>query len=110
MASGKMIQFFAGGLELLKSNWSAMLLLSFLIVAVANSLLASCTPLYYKKRSMGHLSHSQLRIKQGTANFEHRLNVFTHSLVFAFVTFRIYLITLVVWLALSGVSYIATSY
>jgi hypothetical protein len=94
----------------LTENWSTILIFSFVAVALVNGLLASCTPLYYKNRSMGHLSHSQLRIKQGTANFEHRLNVFAQSLVFSFVTFRIYLITLLVWLAVSGISYIALSF
>jgi hypothetical protein len=94
----------------LTENWSTILFFSFLAVALVNGLLASCTRLYYKNKSMGHLSHSQLRIKQGTANFEHRLNVFAQSLVFSFITFRIYLITLAVWLALSGLSYIAPSF
>jgi hypothetical protein len=91
----------------LSENWSTILLFSFTLVALVNGLLASCTPLYYKNKSIGQLSHSQLRIKQGTANFEHRLNVFTQSLVFSFVTFRIYLITLLVWLVLSGVYAVA---
>lgn len=94
---------------MLKENWSTILLISFVIVAVANGLLASCTSIYYKNRPVGHLSHSQLRIKQGNANFEHRLNVFAQSLVFCFFTFRIYLITLLVWLALSAVFHFLAS-
>lgn len=93
---------------MLNENWSTILLSSFFIVAVANALLASCTKIYYKKKSVGQLSHSQLRIKQGNATFEHRLNVFALSLVFSFITFRIYLITSLVWLALSGAYYVST--
>ena len=92
---------------MLNENWSTILLISFLLVALANALLASCTNIYYKKKSIGHLSHSQLRIKQGTATFEHRLNVFAQSLVFCLVTFRIYLITSLVWLAINGAYYIS---
>lgn len=90
---------------MLAENWSTLLLISFVVVAVADGLLASWTPFYYKNKPIGQLSHSQLRIKQGTANFEHRLNVFAQSLVFCFVTLRIYCISLLVWLALSGLYY-----
>ncbi len=83
-------------------NWTTMLLVSFMFVACANALLASFTKIYYKNKSLGHLSHSQLRIKQGTATYEHRLNVFTQTLVFCFLSLRIYIITLLVWLMLSG--------
>ena len=93
---------------MLHEKWSSILLFSFLIVAFANGFLASFTTVYYRNKSIGRLSHSQLRIKQGTATFEHRLNVFTHSLVFCFVTFRIYFITILVWLALNGAYYLST--
>jgi hypothetical protein len=93
---------------MLHEKWSLILLFSFLFVAFTNGLLASFTTLYYRKKSIGRLTHSQLRIKQGNANLEHRLNVFAQSFVFCFVTFRIYLITLLMWLALNGAFYIAT--
>ncbi len=94
---------------MLNEKWSTILLFSFLFVAFTNGLLASLTTIYYKNKSMGHLSHSQLRIKQGNATFEHRLNVFAQSLIFCFITFRIYLATLLVWLLLSGTYYLLTS-
>jgi hypothetical protein len=93
---------------MLNEKWSSILLFSFLIVAFTNGLLASFTTIYYRKKSVGRLTHSQLRIKQGTATFEHRLNVFTHSLLFCFVTFRIYFVTFLVWLALNGAYYLST--
>jgi hypothetical protein len=92
---------------MLNEKWFAILLFSFLFVAFVNAMLASCTKIYYKNRSSGHLSHSQLRIKQGNATFEHRLNVFGQTLIFGFVTFRIYLISFMVWLALSGAFFLS---
>ena len=89
-------------------NWLTLLLYSFLFVALSNSLLASCTAVYYRNKSIGRLSHSQLRIKQGTATLEQRLNVFAQSLIFCFISFRIYIITLLVWLALCGAYYFST--
>ena len=83
-------------------SWTTTLFISFLFVSCANALLASCTKVYYKNKALGHLSHSQLRIRQGTAGYEHRLNVFTQTLVFSFLSLRIYVITLLVWLVLSG--------
>ena len=94
---------------MINDNWSSILLLSFLLVATTNAIVASFTSLYYRNKSIGHLSHSQLRIKQGNATFEHRLNVFVLSLIFCFVTLRIYLFTFLVWLALSGGYYLAKS-
>ncbi len=90
---------------MIPENWLMLLLYSFLFVALGNSLLASCTSILYKDQSTGRLSHSQLRIKQGTATLEHRINVFAQSLIFSFITFRIYFITLLLWLAVSGADY-----
>ena len=93
---------------MISENWLTLLLYSFLFVALSNSLLASCTAKYYKNKSIGRLSHSQLRIKQGTASLEQRLNVFVQSMLFCFITFRLYLITFVLWLVLCGVYSFAT--
>jgi len=90
---------------MLPDNWWTILVFSFLLVAFINGLLASWTPFYYKNKSIGRLSHSQLRIKQGTANIEHRLNVFVQSVVFSFFNFRIYLLSFLLWLATSGAYY-----
>jgi hypothetical protein len=94
---------------MLTENWSSILLLSFLLVAFTNAIVASFTSVYYRKKSIGHLSHSQLRIKQGNATFEHRLNVFAQSFVFCFVTLRVYIFTVLVWLALSVGFYLKTT-
>ncbi|MFW2367170.1 MAG: hypothetical protein ACN4GW_12180 [Desulforhopalus sp.] len=90
---------------MLDNNWLYLLFLSFLLVALVNGLLASCTTLYYNKKSTGHLSHSQLRIKQGNATFEHRLNVFGQYLVFSIFTLSVYLISLLVWFIINLVLY-----
>jgi hypothetical protein len=87
---------------MLNVSWSTLLFVAFISVAITNALLASCTTKYYRKKSSGHLSHSQLRIKQGNATFEHRLNVFIQSLTLCFVSLRMYLITLLVWLVAYG--------
>jgi hypothetical protein len=93
---------------MLNDRWLTILLFSFLFVVLVNALLASCTKIFYKGKSSGQLSHSQLRIKQGNATFEHRLNVFAQSLVFCFVTFRIYLFTFLGWIAFTGIFYLST--
>jgi hypothetical protein len=92
---------------MLNDKGLTILLFSFLFVALINALLASCTKLFYRKKSSGHLSHSQLRIKQGNATFEHRLNVFAQSLVFCFVTFRIYFFTFLIWLTFTGLFHLS---
>ena len=94
--------------SMLYEKWSVILVYSFLFVALTNAILASCTRLYYKNKPVGLLSHSQLRIKQGNATFEHRLNVFGQALVFCFITLRIYLLAILIGLVLSGAMYLAT--
>lgn len=93
---------------MLSENWLGILLLSFCVIAVTNGLLASCTTLYYRKQSSGRLSHSQLRIKQGNATFEHRLNVFAQALSFSFFSPRIYMLTAALWLAINAIAYSLT--
>lgn len=92
---------------MLNTNWPTILFLSFCLVALTNSLLASCTTLFYRKKPVGRLSHNQLRIKQGNATFEHRLNVFGQSLTFSIVTIRVYIFTLLLWLAINCLLYLA---
>lgn len=73
------------------AQWFPVLLLALVLVVVGNALLASCTDLYYRRKAWGQLSHSQLRIKQGRAEVDHRLNVFFQALVFGLVSPRLYL-------------------
>ena len=92
---------------MLSDRWLSIYLLSFLIVALANAILASCTSLFYARKSSGHLSHSQLRIKQGNANFEHRLNVFAQTFAFSLATLRVYLVSLALWGVINGWLYLS---
>lgn len=85
-------------------NWSTHFFMVFVVVLFVHALLASLTSFYYSKSSWGRLTHSQLRIKQGNATFEHRLNVFVHTLVFSFTNWRIYAITAMSWLIFTFVT------
>lgn len=92
---------------MISDNWLLISLISLCIVSIVNGLLASCTNLYYRKKAVGELTHSQLLIKQGRASFEHRLNVFGQTIIFGLVSLRIYLFTLITWLVISGYNYIS---
>ena len=63
-------------------EWMSIILYSYLFVLITHALASCLVPLYYKNIPFGRLTHSQLRVKQGSAEFEHRANVFVHSLVF----------------------------
>lgn len=88
---------------MLDDKWFSLLLISILFVAAVNGLLASITPLYHRRKALNTLTHSQLRIRQGRAQLEHRLNVFTQSFLFSFASWRVYLISLVLWFLLNQV-------
>lgn len=77
----------------LSENWLFLIFISFVFVTVINGVIASTWRNYYQKVASGRLSHSQLRIKQGNATFEQRINVFTHTFVLSFFKFRIYFIS-----------------
>lgn len=70
-------------------------LLAFFAVAVGYALISSLTPLLYKNKSWGQLTANELRVKQGTATPEIRLNLFVRSFFSCFFTYQIYLAALV---------------
>ncbi|MFT5700750.1 MAG: hypothetical protein ACI8ZB_003635 [Desulforhopalus sp.] len=76
---------------MLHPSWITILCVSFAFVAVCNALIATFSAIYYKNIPLARLTHSQLRVKQGNANFEQRLNVFVVSLLFSITGFRILL-------------------
>ncbi len=78
---------------MLNENWLSIFMICLFAVAVLNGLLASCTSLLYRNKKWGELSHSQLRVKQGNANFEHRINTFTNAFIFSLITVRLLLIS-----------------
>lgn len=80
----------------LHPEWMTILFVTFLSVAVCNGLIASFSSSYYKKMPVGRLTHGQLRIKQGNADLDQRLNVFVLALLFGFTSFRIIIITLLI--------------
>lgn len=80
----------------LHPEWMTILFGTFLSVAVCNGLIASFSSSYYKKMPVGRLTHGQLRIKQGNADLDQRLNVFVLALLFGFTSFRIIIITLLI--------------
>lgn len=94
---------------MLNENWLSLLFFAFCLVALVNGIIASCTTLYYNKKSSGNLSHSQLRIKQGNATFEQRLNVFAQYLTFSVFTLSVYVIALLIWLIINAVLYFSSS-
>jgi hypothetical protein len=108
VASGEKINIRKEVYSMLYEKWSVILGYSFLLVALLNAILASCTRFYYKNKPVGLLSHSQLRIRQGNATFEHRLNVFGQALVFCFLTLRIYLLAFLVGCVFIGATNLAT--
>ena len=63
---------------------------SLLLIGLGNGLLASLTPLYYRQRGVGRLSGDELRIKQGTAGFDHRLRVFARVCCLSLLSLRVY--------------------
>lgn len=81
----------------LSENWLFLLFMSFVFVTLINCVIASTWKKYYLKVPLGRLSHSQLRVKQGNATLEHRINVFAHTLILSIFKFRIYLISMLIW-------------
>lgn len=81
----------------LSENWLYLLFISFAVVTITSSVIASTWKQYYRNVPIGRLSHSQLRVKQGNATPDHRINVFTHSLILCLFKFRIYLISVLLW-------------
>jgi len=86
---------------MLANNWGTLLFICFTVSAVINALLSCCFSFYYKKYAWGQLSHSQLRVKQGNAKIDHRINVFAQSLVFSPGNIKVLTITLILWVLLN---------
>lgn len=76
----------------------------FLLTAAGYAGLASFTTLFYRRKSWGELTHNELKVKQGDATIENRLDLFFRSFFTGFFTYQVYLISLAVtglyWLKL----------
>jgi len=86
---------------MLHQSWVTILFVSFISVLLCNALIATFVRSYYKKIPIGRLSHSQLRVKQGNASREHRLNVFVLSFLFGIASLRTLFLTIVLAAALN---------
>ena len=69
-------------------QWISILLYSYLFVVIANALISCLVPFYYKNVPVGRLTHSQLRVKHGSAEIDHRINVFFFTLVLGLAKWR----------------------
>ena len=90
---------------MLHKNWIVLLLGCLVIVAALNGFLAAFTTFPYRKKSWGQLSHSQLRIKQGNATFDHRLNAFTQATLFCLFSWRGLFLSLLLWILVNALYY-----
>ncbi len=77
-------------------------LMIFFIIAAGYAFLLSCTSIFYKKKSFGQLSPNELKVKQGTATAEVKMDLFFRSLFTAIFTYQMHLIAL----AITGVIYL----
>lgn len=90
---------------MLSDKWLALFFISLAVTALLNALYASSFKQFYRNLPIGRLSHSQLRIKQGNATIEHRINVFVQTLIFSCLSLRVYIATLILWALCNTVIY-----
>lgn len=88
------------------ASFLELFLLAFLIVAIVYSGLASCTNIFYRRKSWGQLRPNELKVKQGSATMENRLDLFIRTFFTSVFTYQIYLVALV----LGGLTYLAIDY
>ncbi len=69
-------------------------LLAFIIVAVGYALLASLSPVLYRRKALGRLTKNELKVKQGTATLENRMDLFVRTFFTSLFTFQVYLLAL----------------
>lgn len=69
---------------------------TFLTVSVIYVFLAGWTTLFYRKKAWGQLSQNELKVKQGTATVENRLDLCAQNAVKGLLTWQLHLIALVI--------------
>lgn len=67
---------------------------TFVGVAIGYAFLASWTSLFYRKKAWGQLTRAELKIKQGNATLENRMDLFIRTLFASFFTYQVWLLTL----------------
>lgn len=89
------------------ANFIEVFLYSFFAVAALYALLASFTTIFYKKKSWGQLTRNELKVKQGTATIENRMDLLIRSFFTSVFTYQVYLVALFVTiLAYGGIRYL----
>lgn len=71
-------------------------IITFLAVSAIYAFLAGWTTLFYRKKSWGQLSQNELKVKQGTATMENRLDLCAKSIVTGLLTWQLHAIALVI--------------
>ena len=80
--------------------------LAVVVCAIIYSFVASWTRILYRSKSWGQLSANELKVKQGTATLENRVDLFVRTFFTSFFTYQVYLFAL----ALSGFGYLILRY
>lgn len=83
----------------MKPSFPELYLLFFFVVAGIYSVLAGWTTIFYRKKPFGRLSPGELKVKQGTATLENRIDLFFRTLVSCLFTWQVHAVVL----ALAGV-------
>ena len=78
----------------MKPNFIDLFCMCFLGIACLYAVLASWTSVFYRKKAVGRLHPDEIRIKQGKADLDNRLNVMTRTFFLSFLTSQIYLLAL----------------
>jgi hypothetical protein len=69
-------------------------MLAFVAVAAGYALLASLSSVLYRRKALGRLTKHELKVKQGTATFENRMDLFVRTFFVSLFTYQVYLIAL----------------
>jgi hypothetical protein len=87
-------------------NFWEIFLFAFVAAAGGYSFLASCTTVFYRKKAWGQLSPTELKVKQGSASFENRIDLFIRTLFVSLFTYQIYLLAFM----MGGLMYLVMLY
>lgn len=71
-------------------------LLAFMVVAVGYGLLASWTAILYRGKALGQLKPGELKVKQGRATVEVRMDLFVRTFFACFFTYQVYLLAMII--------------
>jgi len=86
----------------MSANFLEVFLYAFFAVAAGYAVLASFTTIFYKKKSWGQLTRNELKVKQGTATIENRMDLLIRSFFTSLFTYQVYLVALLVAIVLYG--------